>query len=239
MRPATAATCASTNAAASRGQRGGGVDGDLRDRARPPRRDPAGVDLRPQPREPVAQLEGVADELLRRGRRDPEDGAELGEAELRHQRRTLTGDGLLVLTARDGERSRVVDRLRRVQVGPPGSHDQEVRRGPVLGCLPVPRERQQVASGEVVDLTCSGPCQRLDHVFDSTGDHRQRPWLWTVPGHPFSTGFVTGLRPSSTTGDGVPPRPPGARVSTARRATSRPSRAARRSRRAGRARWRC
>ena len=26
--------------------------------------------------------------------------------------------------------------------------------------------------GEVVDLTCSGPCQRVDHVFDSTGDHR-------------------------------------------------------------------
>ncbi len=81
------------------GQRGGGVDGDLRDRRGPPRRDPSGLDLRPQPREAVAQLEGVADELLRRGRRDPEDRTELGQAELRHQRRTLTGDGLLVLTA--------------------------------------------------------------------------------------------------------------------------------------------
>ena len=85
------------------GQRGGGVDGGLRDRTRPPRRDPAGLDLRPQPRESVAQLEGVADELLRRDRRDPEDRTELGQAELRDQRRTLTRDGLLVLAAGDRE----------------------------------------------------------------------------------------------------------------------------------------
>ena len=112
------------------GQRGGRVDGHLRDRTGPPRRDPSGVDLRPQPRESVAQLEGVTDELLRRGRRDPQDGAELGQAELRHQRRTLARDGLLVLTARDGERSGVVDRLRRVQVGPPGREDQLVSGRP-------------------------------------------------------------------------------------------------------------
>ena len=123
-------------------QRRGGVDGGLRDRAGPPCRDPSGVDLRPQPREAVAQLEGVADELLRRGRRDPEDGAELGEAELRHERRTLTGDRLLVLAARHGERSGVVDRLRRVQVGPPGCQDQQVGCRAVLGCLAVrARER--------------------------------------------------------------------------------------------------
>ena len=33
-------------------------------------------------------------------RGDPEDGAELGDAELRDQRTPVTGDGLLVLTAR-------------------------------------------------------------------------------------------------------------------------------------------
>ena len=81
-------------------QGGRGVDGDLRDRAGPPRRHPTGLHLRPQSGEAVAQLEGVADELLRRRRRDPEDGAELGEAELRDQRRTLAGDRLLVLTTR-------------------------------------------------------------------------------------------------------------------------------------------
>ena len=81
-----------------RRQGGCGVDGGLGDEPGPPRRDGTGLDLRPQPREAVAQLEGVADELLRRRRRDPEDGAELGDAELRDQRRTLAGDGLLVLT---------------------------------------------------------------------------------------------------------------------------------------------
>ena len=114
-------------------QRGGRVDGGLGDRAGPPRGNPAGVDLRPQPRQPVAQLEGVADELLRRGRRDPEDGAELGETELRDQRRTLTRDGLLVLTTGHRERRGRVDRLRRVQIGPPSRHDREIS-----GC-PVPR----------------------------------------------------------------------------------------------------
>ena len=77
------------------------VDGDLRDGPSAPSGDASGVDLRPESREAVAQLEGVADELLRRHRRDAEDGAELGDAELRDQRRTRTGDGLLVLTARD------------------------------------------------------------------------------------------------------------------------------------------
>ena len=57
-------------------------------------RDPSVLDLRPQPRVSVAQLEGVADELLRRGRRDPQDGAELGQSELRHQRRPSPAMGL-------------------------------------------------------------------------------------------------------------------------------------------------
>ena len=76
----------------------------------------------------------------------PEDGAELGEAELRHQRRTLAGDGFLVLGAWDGERSGGVDRLGRVEVGPPGGEDELVGGCPVLGraCGPA-IEREQVA----------------------------------------------------------------------------------------------
>ncbi len=81
----------------------GGVDGGLGDRPGLPRRDLAGLDLCPQAGEAVAQLEGVADELLRRGGRRPEDPAELGDAELRHERRTLTRDGFLVLATRHGE----------------------------------------------------------------------------------------------------------------------------------------
>jgi hypothetical protein len=97
----------------------------------------AGVDLCRQPGEAVAPLEGVTDELLRRGGGDAEDSAELGDAELRDQRGTLTRDGLLVLTPRHGERSSVVDRLRRVQVRPRGGEDQLVGRGVVLGGLAV------------------------------------------------------------------------------------------------------
>ncbi|WP_168218340.1 hypothetical protein [Nocardioides eburneiflavus] len=65
---------------------------------------------------------------------DAEDGAELGATELRHQRGTLTGDGFLVLGPGHRERRRVVDRLRRVQVGPPGG-ESELAGG--LGVLDV------------------------------------------------------------------------------------------------------
>ena len=64
--PATAATWASTNAAASTVS--SGVEWmvtSARDGPRAPGRNASGVDLRPQPRQAVAELEGVADELLR------------------------------------------------------------------------------------------------------------------------------------------------------------------------------
>ena len=123
------------------------------------------VDLRPQPREAVAQLEGVADELLRRRGRDPQDGAELGDAELRHQRAALAGDGLLVLAAGDGERGRGVDRLGRVEVGPPGSDLEELGGGLVLGGLAITSQREQVGGREVVFDPLAHLLQRFDHVF--------------------------------------------------------------------------
>ena len=92
------------------------------------------MDLCPQAGEAVAQLEGVADELLRRRGRDPEDGAELGDAELRNQRTTLAGDGFLVLTARDGERGSSVDRLGWVEVGPPAREVELVGGGTIFVC---------------------------------------------------------------------------------------------------------
>jgi hypothetical protein len=140
------------------------VDGGLRNRTGPPRRDPAGVDLLPQPGEAVAQLEGVADELLRRGGGDPEDGAELGETELRDQGSPFAGDGLLVLTPRNRERGGVVDGLRWVQIGPPGSED-ELAGG--LGVLEVAggfdRAKQLRGREVVCDLSRLG-CHSVDHV---------------------------------------------------------------------------
>ena len=100
IRPATAATWASIHPAASTVRAGDEwMVASATSRARQARHAP-GLDLGPEPGEAVAQLEGVADELLRRGGRDAEDGAELGDAELRDQRAAVTGDGLLVLAAR-------------------------------------------------------------------------------------------------------------------------------------------
>ena len=113
-------------------QRRRGVDGRLGDRPRPPRRDMTRLDLRPQPGEAVAQLEGVADELLRRGRGDPEHRTELGDAELRHQRASVAGEGFLVVRPWDGERGGGVDGLGRVEVGPPGGEVELAGRFGVL-----------------------------------------------------------------------------------------------------------
>jgi hypothetical protein len=114
------------------------------------------VDLVPQAGEAVAQLEGVADELLRRGGGDAEGGAELGDAELRDQWGALSGDGFLVLAARDGERSGVVDRLRRVQVRPRRSERQLTGS---LGVLELARDLdrgQQIGGREAV---CNPSCR--------------------------------------------------------------------------------
>ena len=75
---------------------------------------------------------------------------------------------------RDRERRRVMDRLRRVQVGPPRGQRRAGRLlpGPRLPCA---RERARAGREAVRSSTspASGPCQCLDHVFDSIGDHRQ------------------------------------------------------------------
>ena len=62
-----------------------GVDRGLRHPASPPGRQVTGVDPAPQPRQPVTQLEGVADQPLGRGGRRAERGAELGGAEFGDQ----------------------------------------------------------------------------------------------------------------------------------------------------------
>ena len=177
LRPATAATCASTNAAASFVNEGvEWMVASATARARQAGTRPAWTCAHNRG-QAVAQLEGVADELLRRRGRDAEDAAELGDAELRHQRRTLAGDGLLVLAPADGERRGVVDRLRRVQVGPAcAASDEQVGGGAVLGGLARRGcEREQVASGEVLDPTCLRSRQSLDHVFDPSRGVRQPP----------------------------------------------------------------
>ncbi len=83
-----------------------------------------------------------------------EDGAELGDAELRDERAALAGDGFLVLTAGDGERGSSVDGLGWVEVGPAGRDLEELGGCLVLGGLAVTSQREEVGGGEGVCLTC-------------------------------------------------------------------------------------
>ena len=151
-----------------RSQRRCGVDGGLGHQACAPRSHRTGLHLRPQPRQPVAQLEGVADELLRRHRGDAEDGAELGDAELRHQRAALAGDGLLVLTPGHGEaRRQWIDSggWRSAQLAARARTSAAARSSAALRAL---IEREQGGGAEVVVDLCSHswPCfSCLDHVF--------------------------------------------------------------------------
>ena len=103
--------------------------------------------------------------------RDAEDGAELGDAELRHERAAGSGDGFLVLVAGDGERGRGVDGLGRVEVGPAGGDLEELGGGLVLGGLAVTSQREQLGGREVVLDPLSHLLQRLDHVFDYRRSH--------------------------------------------------------------------
>ena len=191
----------------------GRVDGGLGDGPGFPRRHPSGLHLRPQPRQAVAQLEGLPDELLRRRRRHPEDPTQLGETELRHQRRTRTRDRLLVLTTRDCEGGRVVDRLRRVQVSPLRRQHELGGGGTLLIDALRSDLGQDGGGGEVLDLTCSGSRQRFDHVFDFTVDTDSGHAVdgWRSPRlHGFRDGTPSLLnqrrRPSSTI-PGASPRP--------------------------------
>ncbi|CAM3779246.1 hypothetical protein NOZE110980_14880 [Nocardioides zeicaulis] len=154
-------------------QRRNRVDGGLGHQPCPPGRDAAGVDLRPQAGEPVAQLERVPDQLLGCSGGDAPHRAELGDAELRHQRTPVAGDGLLVVEARHAERGSVVDRLGRVEVSPACGQLELTGSSGILG-PPLTADRGEQAGGaEVVDLVLHMPLPRIDHVFDCTFWHRQ------------------------------------------------------------------
>ncbi|MFC7361919.1 hypothetical protein [Nocardioides astragali] len=154
-----------------RSQGRGGVDRGLGHHPGPPRRDPTRLHQGPQPGQAVPQLEGVPDQPLRRHRGHPQDGAELGDAELRHRRAALTGDGFLVLATRHGEGRHVVDRLGRVQVRPPGDEVELAGGSGVLGRAGRADRGEQTGGAEVVIDLDPGPRQRLDHVFECRETH--------------------------------------------------------------------
>ncbi len=82
---------------------------------------------------------------------------------------------------RHREGGRRVDRLGRVEVGPPGGDPQQIRGRTVLGGLAVARESEQAGGAEVVVDPCSHSwlcfaC--VDHVFEYRWWVRQ----WSIDG---------------------------------------------------------
>jgi len=62
-----------------------------------------------------------------------------------------------------------------VQVSPASGEHELVGRRTVLVNASGTDRAQQLGGVEVLDPTCSGSHQRLDHVFDSNDSHRQQP----------------------------------------------------------------
>ena len=126
IRCANGATWSSTNPAAA------GLESPMvcaGDPPGPPRRQVPGPDPGPGAREPVPQLEGLAEVGLAGLGGQPDRGRELRHTELRDQRGARSGD-------RDrgvAEADRVVDRLRRVQVRPGARRGEQVGLGGVRG----------------------------------------------------------------------------------------------------------
>ena len=187
------------------GDRGAG------DPAGPPRRQVPGPDPGPGAREPVPQLEGLPEVGLAGLGGQPDRGRELGHTELRHQRRTGTGDRDRGVTEPD----RVTDRLRRVQARPRDRVGQQPRLGGVRGGTVGTRLREHPSSGirccveAGAGSRAHGPIL-VEQVFESRtesvefglGIEAIRRWsaVWR--------GFRDGCRATSSTTAELPPRPP-------------------------------
>ena len=154
----------------------------------------------------------------------PRTAAELGDAELRHQRAPGAGDGFLVLAPADGERRGGVDRLRWVEVRPPGGEGELSSGSAVLG-----RRAARIEASRAVGLrsssTSAPPPVPLPVSRSCVRLYRRGPTVGQRGKHicgGASGGLVTGLRPSSTNGRRrgfVPPRPTGRRDVAAPRPT--------------------
>ena len=154
MRCANGATWASTNAAAS----GDNAEGGLRDPAGPPGLEVTGLHPCPAAGQSVLQLD------RRRNQRPAGVGGaadrerELGDAELRDQRRTLAGQREAGVAGRGDPGGCLVDRLRWVLLGPGHRGDHQVCLR-LVGCgLAFAGEHQHVTRGVKVPAFGVGGC---------------------------------------------------------------------------------
>ncbi len=142
--------------------------GGLGDPAGPPRGQVPGLDPGPEARQAVLQLERRGDQCTSGVGGGPERGSELGDAELRHQRRPLTGQRDPGLGATTGTPGRPPDRST-----PEGA--ARPRSPPRPGCRPAPG-RPRHAGGATKPSTPAGlskPCSVTVPVIDmSPSKHR-------------------------------------------------------------------
>ncbi len=145
--------------------------GGLGDPPRAPGRQVVGLHPGPDPRQAVLQLHRVRHQRPPGLTGDPQRGRELGQAELRHPRRTRTRQRQRRLPTGD-PRGRLVDRLRRVLLGPEHRTGEDCRLrsigGPTLGA----HETEHVRGA--VQLPDPDARARL-HTPNSSTDHRQAP----------------------------------------------------------------
>ena len=144
----------------------------------------------------VAELEGLPDVRLARVGGQAEGGGELGDRELRHQRRTRTGQRHPLVAVPD-QHLRLVDRVGRVHRRPRHRVLQQPRLGRVHDRPILPRSSQHRRSGVELDRAC---CHR--RIQAPTTDTQ-------TPKTPCSTGMWTTIsRNLSTATTAVDPSRP-------------------------------
>jgi hypothetical protein len=149
------------------------------DHPRLPRRQVALGDPLPEPGETVAQLGSLTEVALPGLGREPDRGGELRHTELRHRRRTGTGDGQIGLsedTESEGRSS--IDRLGRVHRDPVDREVQQVGLRAVCGPSTSPGRGQHAGGGVRPGVACGGDGH--ESIEASTTDIER-------PRNPFST----------------------------------------------------
>ncbi len=161
--------------------------GGLGDPPRAPGRQVVGLHPGPDPRQAVLQLHRVRHQRPPGLTGDPQRGRELGQAELRHPRRTRTRQRQRRLPTGD-PRGRFVDRLRRVLLGPEHRRDQHIGLRSLGIRATSTRETEHVRGA--VQLPDPDARARL-HTPNSSTDHRQAPWLETPSGKAIPGRYVS------------------------------------------------